>query len=55
MNLPRGDVRLLGADLARAGIDRPGLRMARISLRPTWVGLVDFRSRMPKVLSGSAA
>lgn len=38
-----------------AGIDRPGLRMARITLRPTWVGLVDFRSRMPKVLSGSAA
>jgi hypothetical protein len=23
-------------------IDQPGLRMVRISLRPTWVGIVDF-------------
>jgi len=38
-----------------AGIDRPGLRMARIALRPTWVGLVDFQSRMPGVLSGKGA
>jgi len=35
-----------------AEIDRPGLRMARIALRPTWVGLVDFQARMPGVLSG---
>jgi hypothetical protein len=26
--------------------------MARISLRPTWVGLVDFQSRMPRPLGG---
>jgi hypothetical protein len=30
-------------------IDQPGLRMVRISLRPTWVGIVDFGSpRLPE-------
>jgi PPOX class probable F420-dependent enzyme len=38
-----------------AGIDQPGLRMARIVLRPTWVGLVDFQSRLPGPLSGKGA
>lgn len=38
-----------------AGIDRPGLRMARIALRPAWVGLVDFQSRMPAPLGGPGA
>lgn len=38
-----------------AGIDRPGLRMARIVLRPTWVGLVDFQTRLPAPLSGKGA
>lgn len=28
-----------------AALDQPGLRMALISLRPTWVGVLDFRSR----------
>ena len=28
-----------------AALDQPGLRMARISLRPTWVGVLDFQSR----------
>ncbi|TDD03084.1 pyridoxamine 5'-phosphate oxidase family protein [Nonomuraea diastatica] len=29
-------------------IDQPGLRMVRISLRPTWVGVVDFgEDRLP--------
>ncbi|MEV1110990.1 MULTISPECIES: pyridoxamine 5'-phosphate oxidase family protein [unclassified Micromonospora] len=28
-------------------IDKPGLRMVRIGLRPTWVGLVDFQQRFP--------
>jgi hypothetical protein len=35
-----------------AAIDRPGTRMARIALRPAWVGVVDFRSRLPSALGG---
>jgi PPOX class probable F420-dependent enzyme len=30
-----------------AGLDRPGVRMARIGLTPTWVGVLDFRTRFP--------
>lgn len=33
-------------------IDHPSTRMARISVRPTWVGIVDFRSRQPGPLGG---
>lgn len=33
-----------------AGVDRPGVRMARIALRPTWVGLLDFTTRLPHAL-----
>lgn len=32
-------------DATVAVLDQPGLRMARISLRPTWVGVLDFQSR----------
>ncbi|WP_246239639.1 pyridoxamine 5'-phosphate oxidase family protein [Acrocarpospora corrugata] len=28
-------------------IDQPGLRMVRIGLRPTWVGVLDFQDRFP--------
>jgi len=28
-------------------IDQPGTRMARIAVRPTWVGLLDFQRRLP--------
>ncbi|MFK3978937.1 pyridoxamine 5'-phosphate oxidase family protein [Micromonospora sp. NPDC050397] len=28
-------------------IDQPGLRMVRIGLRPTWVGVLDFQERIP--------
>lgn len=28
-------------------IDQPGLRMVRISLNPTWVGVLDFQDRFP--------
>lgn len=28
-------------------IDSPGLRMVRIGLRPTWVGVLDFQERFP--------
>jgi hypothetical protein len=47
--------RYLGDDVAGeylAGIDLPGTRMARIDLRPTWVGVHDFRSRLPSALGG---
>ena len=30
-----------------AEVDRPGVRMARISLRPTRVGVLDFETRFP--------
>ena len=33
-------------------IDRPGTRMARIAVRPGWVGVVDFRTRQPSALGG---
>ncbi|MEV0087538.1 hypothetical protein [Saccharopolyspora sp. NPDC050642] len=28
-------------------IDKPGLRMVRIALRPAWVGVLDFQERFP--------
>lgn len=30
-------------------IDKPGLRMVRIALRPTWVGVLDFQDRFPSL------
>lgn len=30
-----------------AAVDRPGVRMARIALRPVWVGVLDFQTRFP--------
>ena len=30
-----------------AAVDHPGTTMARISVRPTWVGVLDFQSRLP--------
>jgi hypothetical protein len=47
--------RFLGAEQAAgylAQIDRPGTRMARIAVRPTWVALMDFEGRMPSALGG---
>ena len=47
--------RYLGDEVARgylAGLDQPGTRMACIDLRPTWVGVHDFRSRLPSALGG---
>lgn len=32
---------------AVAEVDKPGLRMARIAVRPTWVGVLDFMTRLP--------
>jgi hypothetical protein len=35
-----------------AQIDQPGTRMARIAVRPTWVGVIDFQTRLPRALGG---
>src|SRR5919106_931629 len=43
----------LGPDQAAgylAEIDQPGTRMARIAVRPAWVSLMDFQTRMPSAL-----
>ncbi|SEG80157.1 Pyridoxamine 5'-phosphate oxidase [Thermomonospora echinospora] len=34
-----------------AEIDRPGLTMARIAVRPTWAGVLDFQTRVPRALA----
>jgi hypothetical protein len=49
--------RYLGSEQATAyldQIDHPSTRMARIAVRPTWVGLLDFETRMPSALGGSS-
>ena len=46
---PDGD-EAAGAYLAQ--VDVPGTRMARIDLRPSWVGVLDFQSRLPSALGG---
>jgi hypothetical protein len=30
-----------------AQVDKPGTRMARIAVRPTWVGVLNFQTRLP--------
>jgi hypothetical protein len=48
--------RYLGSEEATpylAQIDHPSTRMARIAVRPTWVGLLDFQARMPSALGGT--
>lgn len=47
--------RYLGDDGAAdliAAMDRPGTVQARIVVRPTWVGLLDFATRLPSPLGG---
>ena len=47
--------RYLGEEAAAgmlAGMDQPGTVQARIALRPAWVGLLDFVTRMPSVQGG---
>ena len=34
------------------GVDTPGVKMARIALRPTWAGVLDFQTRFPSALGG---
>jgi hypothetical protein len=48
--------RYLGTEQATgylAQIDHPSTRMARIAVRPAWVGLLDFQTRMPSALGGT--
>jgi hypothetical protein len=47
----RGDAQ---AEAVLAEIDKPGLRMARIAITPTWAGLIDFRQRFPQALTSGA-
>ena len=35
-----------------ARMDQPGTVQARITVRPTWVGLLDFVTRFPGPLGG---
>jgi hypothetical protein len=47
--------RYMGEEAATAyltQIDQPGTRMARIAVRPRWVGIVDSQTRMPSGLGG---
>src|SRR3954454_912239 len=47
--------RYLGSEQATpylAQIDQPGTRMARIAIRPAWVGVLDFQTRLPSALGG---
>lgn len=48
--------RYLGSEQAAAylaQIDHPSTRMARIAMRPAWVGLLDFKTRLPSALGGT--
>jgi hypothetical protein len=47
--------RYLGEDAAAgylASLEHPTTQMARIALEPTWVGLIDFQTRLPSALGG---
>jgi hypothetical protein len=47
--------RYLGAEAAAqmlAAVNQPGTRQARIAVRPDWVGLLDFETRLPSVQGG---
>ncbi|MFI0481850.1 pyridoxamine 5'-phosphate oxidase [Actinomadura sp. 9N215] len=39
-----------GAGYVAAG-EHPETRMARIALRPTWVGVLDFQTRLPAIIT----
>jgi Pyridoxamine 5'-phosphate oxidase len=48
-------VRYYGPEQGAANIaqsDRPGVRMVRLALRPAWVGLLDFTTRLPGAIAG---
>lgn len=31
-------------------MDQPGMKMARIAVRPAWVGIIDFQERFPSAM-----
>lgn len=46
--------RYMGEETAAAylaQVDQPGTAMARIALRPTWVGILDFATRLPGTMA----
>jgi hypothetical protein len=43
------------AEATLAGLARPGVRMVRIAVRPSWVGLLDFQTRLPEATPGRDA
>lgn len=46
-----------GPDAARVAVeqaDQPGVRMVRIALTPSWVGVLDFQTRFPGARSEQA-
>jgi hypothetical protein len=46
--------RYMGEEFAAgclATADQPGTRMARIAVRPEWVGVLDFETRLPGVMA----
>jgi hypothetical protein len=50
--------RYLGEEGAAGYIEqmkKPGVRMARIAVRPTWVGTLDFQTRLPSHVGGVVA
>ena len=50
--------RYLGQEGAKAFFDqnsKPSVRMARITVRPTWVGTLDFQTRLPSHVGGVVA
>jgi hypothetical protein len=36
-------------------MSKPGVKMARIAVRPTWVGTLDFKTRLPSHAGGIVA
>lgn len=50
--------RYLGDEAAKgylAQMIKPGVRMARIAVRPVWVGTLDFQTRLPAHVGGVVA
>ena len=50
--------RYLGKEGAKAFFNqnsKPSVRMARIAVRPTWVGTLDFQTRLPSHVGGAVA
>ncbi|HTX07683.1 MAG TPA: hypothetical protein VME22_03670 [Solirubrobacteraceae bacterium] len=41
-----------GGSAVLSQLDRPETRMHRIELRSSWVGVLDFKTRLPRVFGG---